>query len=179
MSTIGIRWVGRDRFADPRFTERQQQLAAHSTSGIVYTPEVILDGHEWRDWYRGTMPKTPASRLMLDLNITPGKPLQADLTAVSKTATDMSVLRGYFAVTENNRTSAVKAGENRGATLHHDHVVRTLAGPMPLANARADLVLPADLDASNASLVAFVANANDGSIVQALLLPLGGCVSER
>ena len=40
----------RDRFASPAATARQRTYAADWGSGSVYTPEVVLDGREWRQW---------------------------------------------------------------------------------------------------------------------------------
>lgn len=45
----------RDRFADSRFTDRQRAMAARAGSGTVYTPEVALDGREWRRWSSGAL----------------------------------------------------------------------------------------------------------------------------
>ena len=47
-------------------------------------------------------------------------------------ATDKDTLNAYVAVYENDLTSQVRAGENSGATLHHDRVVRQWIGPVPL-----------------------------------------------
>ena len=41
----------RDKWASPQFTERQRAYAAASASANVYTPEFVLNGAEWRNWF--------------------------------------------------------------------------------------------------------------------------------
>jgi hypothetical protein len=70
----------------------------------------------------------------------------------------------------------VKAGENAGARLAHDRVVRQLRkGPSPDANGdiRWTVALPLPAEKGNAStVVAFVQNPAAGDVLQALALPL-------
>ncbi len=40
----------RDRFASARFTERQAQAQAYSGVRYSYTPQVLVDGRDWRRW---------------------------------------------------------------------------------------------------------------------------------
>ncbi|HET7778397.1 MAG TPA: hypothetical protein VFL07_07580, partial [Rudaea sp.] len=81
----------------------------------------------------------------------------------------------YVVLTEDGLSSQVRAGENRGVLLHHDHVVRSLAGPLPLADADAEIALPSDLDVTQASVIAFAQRAGDGAIAQVVALPLAQC----
>ena len=39
-----------DRFATSAITDRQHQLAQSSGSSYVYTPQVIQNGRDWRQW---------------------------------------------------------------------------------------------------------------------------------
>ena len=55
-----------DRFARPAYTERQNQLAAAAGARVVYTPQVIVDGADWRGWPR--LPK-PASAPEVELRL--------------------------------------------------------------------------------------------------------------
>ncbi len=48
-------------------------------------------------------------------------------------------LNAYVAVYENALNSQVRAGENSGATLHHERVVRQWIGPVPLAAGNAQI----------------------------------------
>ena len=39
-----------DRFATPRHTQRQHERAAQARSGYVYTPQVLVNGRDFRQW---------------------------------------------------------------------------------------------------------------------------------
>jgi hypothetical protein len=192
-----------DRFSQHRFTERQEDLAAHAGGHLIYTPEVFVAGREMRDW--------GASDFDARLKELAAQPAQADVTirlapaaagAGSQTVGPASVARAnartlgvdaqfaarpsaprtlnaYVAIYENQLSSQVDAGENHGATLHHDRVVREWLGPVPLvggvARIRRDVVLSAD--ASDAAppgrfgVAAFVEDAASGDVLQAADLP--------
>jgi hypothetical protein len=112
-----------DRFASPEATARQAALARLDRSG-VYTPQVRVDGRDWRTW--PTLPPlAPAS-------VPPALTLvrEADTVSAQVAAAPGRQLAGYWAVLEDGHVSAVKAGENSGTTLRHDHVVRLLQ-PVP------------------------------------------------
>jgi hypothetical protein len=161
-----------DRYDDPRFTQRQRAVAARSPHGIIYTPEVALDGREWRGWARGN-PAQPTARttVQLSLHVTPGNPLQVDL----RTTPLAGAWRAYFVVTEDGLATAVHAGENNGVVLRHDHTVRAFAGPLPLQHAQARLRLPADLKPRNAAVVAFVQDPATGAVAQVVRQSLAAC----
>ena len=173
----------RDRFADPRYSKRQQAQAGHDGASGVYTPQIVLDGHAWSGWYRaGTStalvdPVTASDasmRLSADAPSLAGTPLRVRLHTEFAEGSDTDY-RNYIALTEDGLSSQVRAGENRGALLHHDHVVRSLVGPLSLANADAQIALPSDLDIANASLIAFAQRPSDGAIAQVVALPLRQC----
>jgi hypothetical protein len=78
--------------------------------------------------------------------------------------------------------SQVRAGENSGATLHHERVVRQWIGPVPLAAGSAHIHREIALDATDATdainaatspaqpgkfgVVGFVENAATGEVLQ-------------
>jgi hypothetical protein len=68
----------------------------------------------------------------------------------------------------------VKAGENSGATLRNDHVVRDWSGPLALGVQSVALAAPAAPDTQQA-LVAFVQDVESGDVLQAVRLPLADC----
>jgi hypothetical protein len=51
--------------------------------------------------------------------------------------------RLWLALVQNGLSTAVSAGENRGATLRNDHVVRDWSGPLAVSDAAAILRFPA------------------------------------
>jgi len=163
----------RDRFASARYTARQQAFAARTHGAGVYTPQVVLDGREWRDWYRH--PEVPAvsSKAAMTLRVERGTPLHVHVDTTVNDAADASAYANYVALIEDGLSSQVRAGENRGTLLRHDHVVRAFVGP--LAQADTELPMPNDVAWSNATVVAFAQRARDGDIAQVVMLPLAQC----
>jgi hypothetical protein len=112
----------KDRFASAAYTQRQAEQQRSSGARFSDTPQVIVDGADRPDWPRAT---PTAAR-------TTAAPVAAQLTregdhvtaTVTPAASAPARLAAYWAVTEQGHTSSVKAGENSGATLRHDHVVR-------------------------------------------------------
>lgn len=162
----------RDPYSDARFSARQKALSERDARGMVYTPQIRVDGNLWKDWPKGAPPE-PAAATAPVLKITIDGTSAIHVNVESTTAgTDDRV---YVALTENSLSNAIHGGENRGKTLHHDHVVRSFAGPLALGSASADLDVPKDLDRAQAKVVAFIQNQRDGSVAQVVPLPLASC----
>ncbi len=131
----------KDRFASPAYTQRQAQQQATTGARFSYTPQVVIDGADRPDWPRasiaGRAERRPApvtielardgGRVVASVAAAPGAPPR---------------LAAYWAVTESGHRSAVKAGENEGATLQHDFVVREY---LPVAAWTASAATPAAL----------------------------------
>ncbi len=114
----------RDPFDRHAYTERQQAIAAQADSiagKVIYTPQFVLDGTDWRNWFND-------------------KPLQVDdsakIGALSLTADDRKVTVHFSPTMPRNERLevhvvllafgvdvAVGAGENKGVTLRHDFLV--------------------------------------------------------
>lgn len=175
-----------DRFARHAYTERQSRRVRAAGSTTIYTPQVMLSSALGLHWYQ---PDAVAAAL------SQGQPLPAkvriDLGAhaedshwrVTVKATVVAPISThaelYLALYENDLISKVKAGENSGATLHHDRVVRGFWGPWPMtANSAAQdlrVTLPNDAKLANSGLTAFVQDSANGETLQALSLPLAPC----
>lgn len=116
-----------DRFATPESTARQWEQARLAGSAQVYTPQVRVGGRDWRIWPQLPTAAAPAP---VALQLTrEGDQVTAQVGAWAATAGASSgvlprQLAGYWAVLEDQHVSAVRAGENAGETLKHDHVVR-------------------------------------------------------
>jgi len=170
----------RDPFAQRVFDERQRTLARANGLRSVYTPGFFVSGVEARRW--------PAA-LRESVRAVNARPAAATIRLSSRTAgTDRLELAVhadagperagaslYVAVTESGLASKVARGENGGATLAHDHVVRTLIGPIALEHGRTDarreIALPAAWRRERLSVVAFVQDAREGRVLQALSAP--------
>jgi hypothetical protein len=157
-----------DRFATPAITERQHQLAQTNGSPFVYTPQVVLNGRDFRNWSGTSLARPPASTVALALK-RDGNTVTADIGAAS------GRLTGYWAVLEDGHSSRVKAGENAGETLKHDHVV-TLYKPVEAWTAAKDsakqwtLALPAATSGTARRVVFVVTDPASQRPLQALAL---------
>jgi hypothetical protein len=108
-----------DRFALAEGTARQHELARVAGSSQVYTPQVVVGGKDWRDW-----PRLPKASSAAPVGVVLSREGEVVTATVAPASNGAARLSGYWAVLEDKHQSHVKAGENRGETLKHDHVVR-------------------------------------------------------
>ena len=178
-------WV--DRFANAAYTERQYEAMRANGASFVYTPQVLVQGHALADWRGGAAAAIDAAshapaRATITLDATPGAHevvVRADARVLD--AVRMRDAQLFVAYADSGLVSDVKAGENRGVRLEHDHVVRALR----LAGAadgdghwQASVTLPKPAEAGkHPMLVAFVQRAASGDILQSVALSLDGCAS--
>jgi hypothetical protein len=176
-------WV--DRFADAAYTERQYQAMRANGASFVYTPQLLVQGHDLTDWRGGAAAAIDAAarmpaRATITLDATPGARevvVRADARVLD--AVRMRDAQLFVAYADSGLVSDVKAGENRGVRLEHDHVVRALqrVGP-PAADGhwQASVTLPKPAEAGrHPALVAFVQRAASGDVLQSVALPLDAC----
>lgn len=169
-----------DRFAQNAYTARQRDFVRRTNASTAYTPEVVLNGSEYRRWTSGALAgdlaridATPA-RADIGLTLTRhGKQLQID--AETTTHKPVAAADLYVAVYENDLNSDVTAGENRGRRLHHEYVVRRLLGPVTLdaqgkGRFRQTLALGTDWKPADLGVAAFVQKSGGTEILQALAL---------
>ena len=174
----GLGW--RDRYAQHAFTLRQGNRVEAGGSTSVYTPQLMLSERLHLRWNQ-------PSSVLEAIHAAQQRPSPVDLhlrahTQVEGWRVDLDALahpdargaRLYLALYENGLSSSVRAGENDGATLHHERVVRGLWGPWPLGARHLDVRPPANAPSKSLGLTAFVQD-DRGSTLQALSLPLATC----
>jgi len=168
----------KDRFASAAFTARQAEQQASNGARFSYTPQVVVDGQDRKDW-PGIATSLAADRPAAPVEVLLARDGDRVTATVAATARSPKRLAAYWAVTEQGHVTAVKAGENRGATLQHDYVVRdyqTVPAWAPRTGTPQALSfqLPARADAAThpreVNLV--VVDADNGRPVQALKI---GC----
>lgn len=159
-----IGWV--DRFASPAHTTRQREIARRRGTSTIYTPQLVRDGADSRD-YAGVLqvrPEPAAATLRLERE---GGQARAEVVPSVPGAR----WAAYWTVTEHGHASRVKAGENAGAFLQHDFVVRQFV-PMGTYTGKHELVLrplaPTPGHAQQLNLVVF--DPASGKPLQALSL---------
>lgn len=174
----------RDPFSAAQYSERQRTASARNRARVVYTPQLLLNGRDYRrglvfdDFGErvGALNREPARatiRLRADTGDANGLEISG-AAAVADPAARAGAL-AYLALYENSLSSRVTAGENRGRRLHHDFVVRDLAGPFAFdTGGRASLQRRFALDPGwkrgDLHLAAFVQDERSGDVLQALAM---------
>jgi hypothetical protein len=145
---------------------------------LVYTPQVMLQGRDFRRWGTQAFDEAVArinsqpakARLKLSLLRVDERALEVEVTAeLASPARDAAL---YLASYQSRLQSKVTAGENRGRILTHDHVVLEWLGPLEVQNRRVErrtLPLLPDAAAANSGAAAFVQERRTGEVLQALL----------
>ena len=114
----------KDRFAKAAFTERQALQQGSNGARFSYTPQVVVDGQDRKNWPQAQPGVPAASRPPAGVEITLAREPEGYVATVLPSARAPSRLAAYWAVTEQGHVTAVRAGENVGVTLQHDYVVR-------------------------------------------------------
>jgi hypothetical protein len=169
-----------DRFSRSQFSDRQRDVAARHGSGVIYTPQLTVDGRDFRQRYDlGSL-----RRKLTAINREKGQAkIRADIYSSAtevRISGEVEILGGYsgkrvqiwIAVFENGLSSRVTAGENAGSRLNHDYVVRELAGPFSIgAGSRTALEhrikLQSDWNAERVGIAIFVERSDTGEILEA------------
>jgi hypothetical protein len=173
----------KDPYAEHAFALRQRRSAELAGASFVYTPQVLLQGRDFRGWDGGAFDarvkrinaRAPGAALALSLRRQGGAAeLKASAALLDRTQQADAAL--YLAVYQNDLTSAVAAGENQGRTLRHDYVVREWLGPLGFGEAaklteRRSVTPPPGAVPGRWGVAAFVQNRRNDEVLQALLLP--------
>ena len=174
-----------DPFAQTKFSERQRASSARNGVRVVYTPQLLFDGKDYR---RGNGPddfgeritaanrRAPAAVISLQVHPAQENSLLVNGVVTISDAAVRHAAQAYVALYENHLSNRIAAGENRGKQLQHDFVVRDLAGPFALAAGNPSGFSHSFRIAHNWKLkdlhvAAFVQHSRSGEVMQALALP--------
>ena len=163
----------RDRFGLPEAATRQARQVRAGAARSAYTPQTMVHGLSHFHNQGSVIDRRvaglaqTAAPIQLQLNhstISDGK-LQFDLNSTTDAGKTYQL---YVAVVENKLSSVVTAGENKGVTLKHDHVVRAWAGPFASNSTSTvsksalsqKLLIPKDAVLANLRVVAWADDAN-------------------
>lgn len=169
-----------DRFATAAASARQSQAARANRATFVYTPQMLLQGRDFTGWRRGdidaalaTASARPArAQLALDATVAAG-----EIAAVADVKTPAPRAELLVALVDSGHATDVRAGENQGVRLRHDHVVRAFeVRPLEpgVATVRTTLTRPTHAG-THPMLVALVQDRQRGEVLQAVAMPLAGC----
>lgn len=110
----------KDELAQPAFSQRQRQYRREGATSSVYTPGILINGKEWRQWYR--LPKVPDSTVktgVLKVNIA-GNRLRASYPPAGDNRQPYHL---NIAILGVGIHSHIKRGENAGKDLSQDFSV--------------------------------------------------------
>jgi hypothetical protein len=157
----------RDRFSSSASTARQERYAQIFNLDSIYTPEMVVDGHDEfvgsdAGAARRTIANAAASAhalVTLALESAPN-----DRVAAAVTVSNLPKLsRGdradvVLATTESRLRSDVRGGENRGRVLTHAPVVRqtTTIGEATAGTLRGEVAMGAGWQRDRVAIVAFI-----------------------
>jgi hypothetical protein len=110
----------KDRFADAAYTQRQHEVSQRAGARFVYTPQVVVNGADYRDWPALPRGAPQAAPIRISLS----QEVDTYVATVVRGPAAPTRLSAYWVLTEDGHVSEGKAGENAGVTLHHDAVVR-------------------------------------------------------
>ena len=156
-----------DRFADPRYSQRQRQYAQQHGERVVYTPGVRRAGDEWRFWRFADDPGVSEGPAVGQLSVQVAK--TGAFTAAFTPASDLisAPLQLTVAILGMDLETSVERGENRGRTLHHDFVVLAQASFSSSDNRwQADLPVSA-INAPQYALAAWISSPTSLTPLQA------------
>jgi hypothetical protein len=174
----------KDPYAQREFSLRQRKLSQLQRMALVYTPQVLLQGRDFRGW--GTpafdaavarITAQPAkARISLLVRQGVGNALQVEAGAQLLDPAQQADAALYLAAYESRLSSTVSAGENRGRKLTHDYVVLEWQGPFSFGPGaqlleRRELALLPRASAGSSGIVGFVQNRRTAEVLQALMLP--------
>ena len=114
-----------DPWSDAAYSARQRDYAQAWRSENIYTPEYVLNGREWRNWFTGKNGPAATGENTGVLTVTATGPNRWQVRFLPETpSADRYKL--HAALLAGGLDSAVKAGENAGRTLHHEFAVLNL-----------------------------------------------------
>jgi len=173
----------KDPYARQAHSARQRKMAKLARAAMVYTPQVLLQGQDFRHWGSGAFEQAVAkinarpakARIWLSLDTRRRDAFEVEAAAQLEGASSNGDIALFLGAYENKLVSEVKAGENRGKSLPHDYVVLQWAGALEfkggkLAERHVLPLLPKAVP-GHSGVVAFVQNRATSEVLQALMLP--------
>ena len=116
-----------DPFSSAAFTARQRKRAQYMGNSGVYTPQMVVDGQEEFTGSREMAAKGAIERAARGVHVPVKLAREGDAITIDVGAIPThETTRVMMAVTERGLRTNVLAGENRGSTLEHGPVVRSL-----------------------------------------------------
>ena len=111
-----------DKYALPAYGDRQRKYARAGNIKTVYTPGFVLNGEEWRVWFRDheipSFQPIEVGSLKVDVHDGRGR-----VVFDASTSVNLDIAQLHMTILGFDLATEVQAGENRGRVLHHDFTV--------------------------------------------------------
>lgn len=179
-----------DRFANPAYSQRQNFRVKLAKKKVIYTPHVMIGAEttvKWNDQAETSrlLSRARSKRAQVELAMEIDKAQDGLKVSIQALPQKNSAPAGptpnlmWLALYQDDLTSSIREGENKGRTLHHDRVTRVLNGPwaigtQPVAG-EVKIPLEAGADPAKYGLVLFAESSTTGAGLQSLSLPLKSC----
>lgn len=175
-----------DPFSKPQYSDRQRAASIRSKARFVYTPQLLLDGRDYRralflddiaERVNAIGREKPAAAIRLEQVVQGNNALLVRGEVMVTDATQRANARAYVVLSENRLSTQVTAGENHGKRLEHDFVVRELS-PLHSSGMEGSLEFQHRFSLDEAwkrgdlHVAAFVQNERSGNTLQALAAPI-------
>ena len=161
-----------DRFAQARFTERQRVVNDRNRARVLYTPQLVFNGKDYRRGLRDDFAERLAvaarepAKAALSLKV---NPLQSQWTVTGQwSGGEARDAQAWIALYENDLATDVRAGENRNKRLQHDFVVRDIAGPFASGGFSHAFKIDPAWKRRDLSLAGFIQDPRTGDVLQAV-----------
>jgi hypothetical protein len=165
-----------DRFSSPDYTQRQKDYQLRFKTADIFTPQIVVagagqfNGTDVQAIAKAIAAATEAPALPLELS-----DIKIDGRRVTATLHAGSALQPapgdlYAALVDPADTTQVRDGENKGRTLHHAAVVRTLtriASLKDLARGPIHVTIKAPDDPTKMRLIVFTQKPDQGPVLGA------------
>ena len=154
-----------DNWSDAAYTERQRNYSRVWRSENIYTPELVLNGKEWRNWFSGKNgPGSDGAKVgVLTVSSMDGKVWEANFVPATESGARYEI---HAALLSGGLISNVKAGENSGRQLLHDFAVvnlrqSTMSSSNGLAHATFMFGTPRAATGKTSAITAWVTRAGE------------------
>ena len=162
----------KDVFSNAAYSSRQQNYGDLFHISSIYTPQIVVNG---KVQFVGSDETTLRATIENDLKEIPKTELQIKVQpgnnnklAVSWTTNPNPELKMNLALVQNFTTDHIQKGENKGQTLNHYFTVRDFQSlPVNTGSNTNYLNIPAGLQPSDCTVVAFLQNPKTGYVIAA------------
>jgi hypothetical protein len=115
----------RDKWSNKQFSDRQRDYAGAWGSDNIYTPEFVLNGKEWHNWFelRGAPGVSSTKPGILKVTSEDTNHWQVNFLPAETGTTGFEL---HAALSVSGLGSDIKSGENTGRHLKHDFAVLKL-----------------------------------------------------